>query len=267
MAHLTFQRFIQRVAVVTGGSSGIGRSIAKRLVSEGMTVYILAPDEKELHAVAADIGAHPITADVRRFPELQAAANRILSKHENIDLLINNAGVGPLDYFDQLSLQDFSWVMETNFHGVLNGLKAFLPALRKNLQTSWIVNTASLAAYLPSTGTAAYAASKAAVVALSEALAAELAQTAPHIGLTLLNPAPVRTAIGHNARQRPGHTEGSPSTKAFLPPFQQLEPSDVADMLITALHHGQRYVFTHPEAWPALEAAQDELRKAHEYEP
>lgn len=266
MTQQTFQCFTGRVAVVTGGSSGIGRATAQRLIKEGMTVYIVAPDETEVRFVAAEMGAHPITADVRSVRDLAAAANTIVAKHGAVDLLMNNAGVGPLDYFDQLTLQDFAWVMETNFHGVLNGLKAFLPTLRRNPTTSWIVNTASLAAYLPSVGTAAYAASKAAVVALSEALSAELAHTDPHIGMTLLNPAPVRTSLGENARQRPGHTVDSPSTKDFLPPFGALDPSEVADMVIESLRQGRKYVFTHPEAWPTISSAHQQLHRAHQDE-
>ena len=107
-----------------------------------------------------------------------------MERHGRVDVVVNNAGVGPLATFDDLLLADFHWVMDVNFWGVIHGLKSFLPLLQANPDGGYIVNTASVAAVLAAPGTAAYAASKAAVVAVSEVLAAELGD-AGQVGVSI----------------------------------------------------------------------------------
>lgn len=240
-----------RVAVVTGAASGIGRGIAAQLAAAGATVVFADIDEAGASAAARDVGGHARGVDVTDPASVQALAYGVLDDFGHVDIVVNNAGVGPLSTFDDLTLADFGWVMDVNFWGVVHGLKTFVPLLAANPDGGYIVNTASVAAVMPSAGTTAYAASKAAVVAVSEALAAEFAERGD-IGVSILLPALVRTNIIPNAARRPGHHEGAPRTEDFLPPMRVLEPSEVGAMVVAAIRAGQRYIITHPEVAPAI---------------
>ena len=240
------ESFDGRVAVVTGGGSGIGRGIAEKLVAAGATVVVADVDAKAAGRTAGEIGAVAEVVDVTDAASVQALADRVVERHGRVDVVVNNAGVGPLATFDDLLLADFHWVMDVNFWGVIHGLKSFLPLLQANPDGGYIVNTASVAAVLAAPGTGAYAASKAAVVAVSEVLAAELGD-AGQVGVSILLPGLVRTNINANAVKRPGHREGGPRTEDFLPTMTVLEPAQVGAMVVDAIRSGRLYVFTHPE--------------------
>jgi NAD(P)-dependent dehydrogenase (short-subunit alcohol dehydrogenase family) len=242
----SIENFDGRVAVVTGGACGIGRGIADNLVAAGATVVVADVDAEAAGRTAGDIGAVAEAVDVTDAASVQALADRVVEHHGRVDVVVNNAGVGPLATFDDLLLADFHWVMDVNFWGVLHGLKSFLPLLHANPEGGYIVNTASVAALVAAPGTTAYAASKAAVVAVSEVLAAELGE-AGQVGISILLPGLVRTNINANAVKRPGHREGGPRTEDFLPPMTMLEPTQVGAMVVDAIRSGRRYVFTHPE--------------------
>jgi NAD(P)-dependent dehydrogenase (short-subunit alcohol dehydrogenase family) len=255
------QNFGQRVAVVTGAASGIGKGIAASLAAEGATVVIADADRRGAERAARDLGAHARLVDVTDPTAMQALADGVVRDFGRVDILVNNAGVGPLSTFDDLTLADFDWVMDINFWGVIHGLKSFMPLLLANQDGGYIVSTASVAALIPGVGTAAYAASKAAVVAVSETLAVELADR--QIGVSVLLPGVVRTSINASARKRPGHHDGAPATEDFLPAMQVLEPSEVGAIVIAAMRAGERYIFTHPETRQAVAERQHALLGAY----
>ena len=240
------ENFRGRVAVVTGGASGIGRGIAENLVAAGATVVVADVNAEAAERTADEIGAVAEGVDVTDAADVQALADRVLKRHGRVDVVVNNAGVGPLATFDDLLLADFRWVLDVNFWGVLHGLKSFLPLLKANPEGGYIVNTASVAALVAAPGTSAYAASKAAVVAVSEVLAAELGEDGS-VGISILLPGLVRTNINAHAVNRPGHQEGGSRTEDFLPEQTVLEPTQVGAMVVDAIRSGRRYVFTHPE--------------------
>jgi NAD(P)-dependent dehydrogenase (short-subunit alcohol dehydrogenase family) len=242
----TIENFDGRVAVVTGGASGIGRGIAEKLAAAGATVVVADVDAEAAARTAADLGAVAEVVDVTDAASVQALADRVVERHGRVDVVVNNAGVGPLAPFDDLLLADFHWVMDINFWGVVHGLKSFLPLLAANPDGGYVVNTASVAAVVAAPGTAAYAASKAGVVAVSEVLAAELGD-AGQVGISILLPGLVRTNINANAVNRPGHRAGGPRTEDFLPTMTVLEPAQVGAMVVDAICSGRLYVFTHPE--------------------
>lgn len=240
-----------RVAVVTGGASGIGRGIAEALIAEGVTVVVADIDEQGAEATAAEIGATARRVDVTDPESVSALAEWVTTTFDRVDILVNNAGVGPLSSFDELTLADFKWVLDINLWGVIHGLKAFLPLLKANPEGGYVVNTASVAGVLPSPGTSAYGASKAAIISLTDSIAAELGPESP-IGLATLLPALVRSNIQANALKRPGYDPAAAQTEEFLIESRVLEAREVGDMVVNGIREGKRYIFTHPEVREAI---------------
>jgi NAD(P)-dependent dehydrogenase (short-subunit alcohol dehydrogenase family) len=253
-----------RVAVVTGGASGIGKGIAAELARAGARVIIVDIDETALSETAAELGASGLKADVTSIESMEGLAHEVLRQFGRVDIVVNNAGVGPLGLFADLSLEDYRWVMDINFWGVFHGITAFLPHLRANRQGGYIVNTASLAAFIPAPSTSAYAASKAAIVALSESLAAEL-DAEGRIGLSILAPGMVRTNITANSTRRPGYRAGGHKTEDFLPPFRVLAPETVGQLVVKAIRDGERYIFTHPEEFSDVQQHFEQLKLSFEW--
>jgi NAD(P)-dependent dehydrogenase (short-subunit alcohol dehydrogenase family) len=251
-----------RVAVVTGGGSGIGRGIAQALSDAGAAVVVVDRDLQAAQAVAEEVGGAAHQADVTSLAEMEALAAEVSDSCRRVDVLVNNAGVGPLDDFASLSPADFHWVMDINFWGVFHGITAFLPYLRDNQDGAYIINTASMAAVLPNAGITAYGASKAAVLALSDSLRVEL-EADTRIGVMVLLPALVSSNITSNAAGRPGHAARGRETSEFLPPGRTIEPADVGAMVLNGLRRGATHVFTHPETSEPLQARFAELLAAY----
>lgn len=247
----TIEDFTERVAVVTGAASGIGRGIAESLTDAGATVIIADADEASARETAALLGGSAMHVDVTDSASVEQLAASVLAEFGPIDILVNNAGVGPLAPFDDLSLEDFRWVLDVNLWGVIHGLKAFMPHLKSNPAGGYVVNIASLAAVIPGPGLTAYGASKAAVTAISGSLAVEL-EPEGKVGISVVLPARVRTNIQAGSKNRPGYRDDGPQTGAFLPPTRVLEPREVGDLVVDAIRTGERYVFTHPEMRDAI---------------
>ena len=194
-----------RVAVVTGGASGIGLAMAQRLAAEGMRI-VLADIERPVLArgdelARAGVDVLTVPADVSLAGDVEALAATTLEHFGDVHLLCNNAGVGSRGLpIAELPLEDFSWVLGVNLFGVIHGIRSFLPHLLRN-GVGHIVNTASISGlyHLPRMGP--YNASKAAVVALSETLRFEL--EASGVGVSVLCPSWVRTNISTSDRNRP----------------------------------------------------------------
>lgn len=251
-----------RVAVVTGAASGIGREIAAALVRQGVTV-VAADVDPALNSAAAEIGATPWPTDVRDPAAVQRLAETVLDRFGRVDIVVNNAGVGPLAPIDELTLEDFRWVLDINLMGVVHGIKAFLPHLKANPHGGFVVNTSSMAGLIAGPGMGAYSASKFAVVALTEVLAAELAAAGSAVGAAVLTPAVVRTNIALNAQKRPGNVDGTDDGGVGnLPPGRVLEPEDVADLVLDAIRTGRLYVVTHPETLPVIEHRHAQIQQA-----
>ena len=197
-----------KIAVVTGGASGIGLALAKRFAAEGMKLVVadierpvLEQAGEELAAAGAEVVTVP--TDVSLESDVNALAAITLERFGDVHLVCNNAGVGSRGLtIAELPLNDFAWVTAVNLFGVIHGINAFLPHLRAN-GVGHIVNTASISGlyYLPRMGP--YNASKAAVVALSETLRFELDAERSGVGVSVLCPSWVRTNITTSDRNRP----------------------------------------------------------------
>ncbi|HEX8140058.1 MAG TPA: SDR family NAD(P)-dependent oxidoreductase [Pyrinomonadaceae bacterium] len=191
-----------RTAVVTGAASGIGRAIAVSLARRRCHLALADIDDEGLAQTAGQVRAsgvrvtrhHLDVADRAAVSEFPA---RVADEHGGVDLLVNNAGVAVGGTFEQVSEQDFEWLFEINFWGVVRMTRAFLPALHGS-DDARIVNLSSVFGLIAPPGQVAYAASKFAVRGFSEALRHELEGS--RIGVTVVHPGGVATSIAEKAR-------------------------------------------------------------------
>ena len=256
-----------RTAFVTGGASGIGLALGRAFAEAGMKVMLadietdaLAAAVRSLHNFGPDVRG--VTCDVTDPVSVERAADTSYEAFGNVHVVCNNAGVAGGGGIDDISLDDWRWVLDVNLMGVLHGIRTFLPHIRAHGEGGHIVNTASMAGLLSGLGFSPYAASKFAVVTMSEGLAMQLAPLG--IGVTVLCPGFVRTRISESGRNRPDRygprripAPGTPGA-AFAAQIAELvqsglDPSDVAARVLTAIREDHLYAFTHPQMRVELE--------------
>jgi NAD(P)-dependent dehydrogenase (short-subunit alcohol dehydrogenase family) len=273
------QDFVGKTAFITGGASGIGFALGQVFVEAGMNVVLADIEEGALTAAVKRL-RHPnskvqgIICDVADPASVEKAAAETFEVFGNVHVLCNNAGVAGGSGIDNISPETWRWVVDVNLMGVVHGISSFLPRMRARGEGGHIVNTASMAGLENGLGFSPYAASKFAVVSMSEGLASQLGPLG--IGVTVLCPGFVRTQISGSARNRPERYGPAPALDPKSPGgilaaesarLQQLglDPSDVAKRTLTAIRNNELYVFTHPEMrdpvkkrFAAIEAAMDE---------
>lgn len=248
-----------RVAVVTGGANGIGRALATRFLEEGMSVVLADNDEGDLHRTESDLRALGdvvgVLTDVADASSVNALADTAVDRFGAVHLLCNNAGVGGMQRFATTTLATWEWTLGVNLYGAVYGCHTFLPILAAQ-EEAHIVNTASIAGFLTGPYLHAYFTSKAAVVALSESLAAEFAIELPHVGVSVLCAAHTSTAIRHDERNAPpGHVRRSVADPDLEPIREALNrdieagmPADeVASLVVRSIAERRLHIFTHPE--------------------
>jgi NAD(P)-dependent dehydrogenase (short-subunit alcohol dehydrogenase family) len=181
-------------------------------------------------------------------------------------ILGNNAGIGAGGMMDDVKVETWQWIIGVNLMGVVHGIQAFLPHMKAHGEPGHVVNTASIAGMLAMSGMGPYCATKFAVVAMTEVLAAELAGTA--IGASVLCPFWVRTNIHNSARNRPDDLRSAvpeqidPERRAEIAKVIEngMAPSDVAAMVLDAVRANRVHIFTHPETEALVEARFDGIR-------
>ena len=226
------------VAIVTGGSKGIGLAIARALLDRGMQVTITARSERDLQRAASSLGAgdklHAVSADVRD----EAGARRIVSetvaRFGGLDVLVNNAGVGRFANVADMKVETWREVIDTNLTGVFYCTHAALPELRRR-GAGYIINISSLAGKNAFTGGAAYCASKAGLNAFSEALMQEVRYD--NIRVSYVMPGSVSTGFG----DRDGSKEAD----------WKLTSDDVAQAVIDLVSHNKRSLVSRVEMRPS----------------
>jgi len=195
-------------AVVTGAASGIGEALAVQLAERGSNLVLVDRDKERLDAVADGVRAarpglavHTYVVDLSDDAATAAAAEALATGHPETTLLVNNAGVALGGRFDQVSLEEFDWVMAVNFRSVVRLTHAFLPVLKSH-PGAHLVNVSSVFGIFAPAGQAAYSASKFAVRGFSEAVRHELAEN--RIGVTVVHPGGIKTRIAESARTGSG---------------------------------------------------------------
>ena len=266
-----------RVAVVTGGASGIGRGMAERFAAESMRVVVADIEEPPLHETVRAIRsaggeAMAVVCDVASWPSVQALRDAVVEAYGPADVLCNNAGVAATGTMAELSLKSWEWCLGVNLWGVIHGCRAFLGAMIER-GSGHIVNTASILGHLSSAGLGPYNVSKHGVVAISETLHAEMLAEGAGVGVTCLCPGLVSTKILDSERNRPEHLRDHPGVdgawdsdvvvggaaseaRAAMRDLyaQSQRPSEVADMVVLAILAEELWLFTDRDFDAALAA-------------
>ncbi len=199
------KRFRDRVVVITGAGSGIGRATARAFAEHGARLHLVDIHRARVEQSAADVrsldaSAHSYEADVRDAEAIEAVAASVYEAHGRCDILVNNAGVTHGALVQETSLDDWEWILQTNLWGVIHGVHAFVPRMIDQGGKASIINTASLAGLVGVPSMAPYCASKFAVVGLSESLGAELRPYG--VSVTTVYPGIIDTDIVRSARIR-----------------------------------------------------------------
>jgi NAD(P)-dependent dehydrogenase (short-subunit alcohol dehydrogenase family) len=248
-----------KVAVITGGASGIGLATAHRLAREGCRLMLADVQADRLAAAAQalrDGGAtvEAVGCDVRSREQVQAVADAAWDRFGSVDVVFNNAGVALFGPTWTLSHDDWRWVVDVDLWGPIHGVEAFVARMVEQATGGHLLFTSSFAGLVPNVGLGAYCVAKYGVVALAEVLARELR---PHgIGVSVLCPMRVATDIGTSDRNRPAELGGAPaprerpSVDASNPDLagRVLAVDDVADDLVAAIRANRLYVLPHAEA-------------------
>jgi NAD(P)-dependent dehydrogenase (short-subunit alcohol dehydrogenase family) len=255
-----------KVAVVTGGASGIGLALAQRFLTEGSKVMLADVERDTLETAEKDLaetfGAGNVGAsltDVRDPSAVEALAEATFDRFGTAHIVCNNAGVAVGGFAWTIADDRWRWIVDVNLMGVVNGIRAFVPRMVEQGE-GHVVNTASVAGLVTAPLMSPYVATKHAVVALSESLYMDLRIAEGDIGVSVLCPGWVRTNIADSERNRP--LDVSPSEielaagdrPSMLQSMleQGMDPAEVAGKVIDAVRAGRFWILTHATSRDAV---------------
>lgn len=258
-----------KIAVITGAASGIGRGMAESFAAAGMKIVLSDVEERALAATTAALRAsgadvHSVVTDVSKAEQVEALAAETLRKYGSVHVLCNNAGVGAGGWPGwATTLDDWHWVLGVNLMGVVHGIGTFMPIMIEQGGDAHIVNTASVAGLIPGDALP-YTVSKAAVVALSESVLLDLQRGGFKPKISVLCPGFVSTNILDSGRNRPPELANKSALRVGAraeairewsrEQIQQgLSPRAVGDEVLRAIQEERFYVLTHPEWRPHIE--------------
>jgi NAD(P)-dependent dehydrogenase (short-subunit alcohol dehydrogenase family) len=262
-----------RVAVITGGASGIGLATARALAREGMHIVVADIEQAAIDRALPEIAALGVETlgvrtDVSKLADVQALADRTWERFGACHVLFNNAGVAISGPMAEMRHEDWEWLMRVNLWGPIHGVEVFVPRLIAQGQGGHVVSTASFAGLVANDGLGIYCVTKYGVVALMECLYRELS---PHgIGASVLCPMRVETNIGSSARNRPDDLGGPmlPAADAEAEDRPQagriISPDEVAPMVVTAIRQRRLYIVTHPESRPFVQSRFRRIDRAYD---
>lgn len=259
-----------KIALITGGASGVGKAIGARLVREGCRVILCDIDQGKLDAAVADIGAEAgLAADVTKEQAVEQLADTVFARFGAVHLLFNNAGVGLGEANRKiwtLPLNDWRWGIDVNVLGVVHGIKAFVPRMLASGEQGVVINTSSSNGGLRSLpNTPIYAASKAAVTSISEVLHQQLLREGTQVRAAILFPGPntVNTSIMASNLVRPDDYAEGTSREVAYRTMQELvektglkisltEPEEVADFAVDGVKAGRFWLLPESETGDAM---------------
>jgi NAD(P)-dependent dehydrogenase (short-subunit alcohol dehydrogenase family) len=258
------QEFTNKVAVVTGGASGIGKALAARCLDEGMQVVLADVEEDALAKTTEEFqagGANsvlPVVTNVARKAEIELLAKKAVDEFGGVHLLFNNAGVAAGTNPQDTTVDDWEWVIGVNLWSVIYGVKTFLPIMRAQEGECHIVNTASIAGLVYGGGSAPYAVTKHGVVALTESLFLSQQAMGSNTSASVLCPGFTATSIGDSARNRPGDlpdetvVELTPEIEAGREMVQGLIDNgmstvELAEIVFDGIRANRLYIVTVPD--------------------
>ena len=231
------------VAVITGAASGIGRALAVRLGQEKIAGIAISDVNEEGLSETAKLVENtgvPVSVhitNVAKLEQVEQLAVDVTAKHGRVTHLINNAGVGMMGTFEQLSIDDLEWVMGINFWGVVYGCKVFLPILKQQ-ESAHIVNVSSVFGLIAPGEQTAYCASKFAVRGLTESLKHELAGT--NVAVSCVHPGGILTNIARNSRLgKDTPEEWKQQAAKFFDRVAKTTPETAADVIVSGMKSGE----------------------------
>jgi len=271
------QDFQGKVAVITGGASGIGLAMAERFAREGCKIVIAdieagALERSVLKLKSDGVDVLGVETDVSKRASVEALLVKTLAAYGRVNIVCNNAGVQVAGPTWQTSQGQWEWIMGVNLWGVIHGVCVFVPQMIAQGDECHIVNTSSAAGFISMPMMAAYHVTKHGVVALSESLSQELAQQQPSIGVSVLCPAFVQTNLHESERNRPSALNDASTMPSELQTAIKQgvtalvaggkPASEIADAVLRAIRARQFYILTHPEMQGGVQGRVDRVMAA-----
>jgi NAD(P)-dependent dehydrogenase (short-subunit alcohol dehydrogenase family) len=259
--------FAGRTAFVTGGAHGIGIGLVRALLAEGCKVAIADIRKDSIERALSEVKnprAMGVEVDVSSRDAMRRAADEVEAKFGPVSLLFNNAGINLFQTIEDSSYDDWDWIMGANLHGPINGVMTFAPRMVAAGAGGYIVNTASMAAFLAAGVPGIYNTTKFAVRGMSESMRGSLA---PHgIGVSVLCPGLVKSYIYASDDIRPERLKAGakPVDRKNVQRLADIhefgmEPDVIAARVLDAMRENRFYIFTHPEFKDELRELFDEV--------